>query len=111
MRKSVFGLSENVASMLCYVGMFFTGIVILVMEKENKTVRFHALQSILWFMVLSIASMVAGWLPLIRGPLSSLIWLVTVVSWALLMYMAFVGRKFKIPIVGDAVEAQIDKVG
>ena len=111
MRKSVFGLSENVASMLCYVGLLFSGIVILVMEKENKTVRFHALQSVLWFMLLNVASFAIRFLPIIRGPLSSLLWLVTVVSWAFLMYMAYMGKKFKMPLVGDAVELQINKMG
>ena len=108
-KKSVFGLDENVAGALCYALLFFSGIVILIMEKENKTVRFHALQSTLWFIALSVVSTVAGWIPLLRGPLGSLIWLVTLVSWAFLMYSAFVGKKFKIPMIGDVVEAQIGK--
>ena len=105
--KSVFGLNENVASLLCYAGFFFSGIIILVMEKENRNVRFHALQSTLWFMLLGIASTVAGWLPIIRGPLGSLIWLFTVLSWLFLMYMAYMGKRYKIPMIGDTAEAQI----
>ena len=108
-KKSVFGLSENVASALCYALFFFSGIVILVMEKNNKTVRFHALQSTLWFMLLGVASTVAGWLPIIRGPLGSLLWLVTVLSWLFLMYTAFMGKRFKIPMIGDTVETQINR--
>ena len=108
-RKSVFGLNENVASVLCYAFFFFSGIFMLVMERENKTVRFHALQSTLWFMLLSVANVVAGWLPLVRGPLGSLIWLVTVLSWLFLMYNAFLGKKFKIPMIGDTVETQINR--
>ena len=108
-KKSIFGLSENVAGALCYAGFFFSGIIILVMEKENRFVRFHALQSTLWFMVLGVASTVAGWLPIIRGPLGSLIWLVTVLSWLFLIYNAFMGKQYKIPMIGDTVEAQINR--
>jgi len=107
MEKSVFGLNENVASLLCYVGLYFSGIIILVMEKNNKTVRFHALQSILWFMVLSIVGWVLGWIPLIGGLLGPVIGLLTLVSWAFLIYNAYMGKRFKIPLIGDAVETQI----
>jgi len=106
-KKSVFGLDENVASALSYALLFFSGIIILILEKENKTVRFHALQSTLWFIALGIANIIAGWIPLVGGLLGSLIGLITFVSWAFLMYNAFVGKKFKIPMIGDVVDAQI----
>ena len=108
-KKSVFGLNENLAGVLCYAGFFFSGVIILVMEKENRNVRFHALQSTLWFMLLGVARTVAGWLPIIRGPLGSLIGIVTVLSWLLLMYFAFVGRRFKIPMIGEVAEAQVNR--
>ena len=108
-KKSIFGLNENLASVLCYAGFFFSGVIILVMEKENRTVRFHALQSVLWFMLLGVASTVAGWIPIIRGPLGSAIGLVTILSWLFLMYTAFVGKKFKIPMIGEVVDAQINR--
>lgn len=106
-KKSVFGLDENVASALCYALAFLSGIVILIMEKENKTVRFHALQSTLWFIALLVLSTVAGWIPFLGGLLSSILGLISFASWVFLMYSAFVGKKFKIPMIGDVVEAQI----
>ena len=108
-KKSVFGLDENVASLLCYALAFISGIVILVMEKENKTVRFHALQSTLWFVALWIVTTVAGWIPLFGGLLSYLLGLLSFASWIFLMYSAFVGKRFKIPMIGDIAEAQIEK--
>lgn len=111
-KKSVFGLDENVAGMLSYALFFFSGVVVLVMEKENKFVRFHALQSILWFVFLSIVSQLARfllWIPLLGGLLANVIWLVTVLSWIYLMYMAFTGKKFKIPMIGDVAEAQVNR--
>ena len=108
-KKSVFGLNENVAAALSYLLGFFSGIVILVMEKENNFVRFHALQSTLWFMVLSIVMGIAVRLPIIGGLADSISWLVFVVPGAFLMFNAFMGRKFKIPMIGAAAEAQIDR--
>src|SRR5689334_17289909 len=52
------GLSANVAGALSYLLGFITGIVFLVLEKQNRFVRFHAAQSIavsVAIIVLSIA--------------------------------------------------------
>ena len=103
MNKSVFGLNENVAGLLCYVLGFFSGIVILIMERENKFVRFHALQSTLWFVLLSILNWIVGGLAII----GTLLAVVTIASWAFLMYQAYNGEKFKIPMIGDAVEKHV----
>ena len=48
-KTTALGVSENVASLLTYVLGWITGIVFLLVEKENKTVRFHAWQSIAVF--------------------------------------------------------------
>lgn len=109
MKKSVFGLDENIAGLLCYVLGFISGIVVLVMEKENQFVRFHALQSIIWFVLLAIAGRILGWLPLIGGLLGGLVSIIVIASWLFLMYNAYMGKKFKIPMIGDAVEKQLSK--
>ena len=54
MVKATFGLEENVASAACYLLTWVTGIIFFLMEKDNKTVRFHAMQSILTFLPLMI---------------------------------------------------------
>jgi len=54
MAKSSMNLEENVAGALCYVIVWITGIIFFFLEKENKTVRFHAMQSILTFLPLTI---------------------------------------------------------
>ena len=103
--KSSTGLAENIAGLLCYAGIWVTGIIFLVIEKENKTVRFHALQSTIWFGALSIISAVLGWLPVIG-------WIfpvISLVSWIYLMFCAYSDKKFKIPVLGDVVEQQINK--
>jgi len=123
--KTSLGLDENIASVLAYVLAWITGIIFYFIEKENKTVRFHALQSILTFLPLSILGWLFGWLgapKVTYGPyaqygqyyytpgiapliwLSWIIWIVTLVLWIFLIYKAYNGEKFKVPFIGDIAE-------
>ena len=56
MEKSSTGLAENVAGLLCYVLGWVSGLVFILIEKENRFVRFHAIQSIYVFGVITIDS-------------------------------------------------------
>ncbi|GHV41263.1 membrane protein [Clostridia bacterium] len=112
MKKSIWGLSENVVSGLSYVFGWVSGLVAFVLERDSKVVRYNALQSVIWFGGLSIAGVIAkllAWIPL-AGPL--LVWVIGTVgtiSWFVLVISAFTGRTVKIPIIGDAVETTINK--
>lgn len=106
-RTTALGIDENIEGLLCYVLGFVTGILFLVLEKENKFVRFHAMQSTATFIILFVVSIVFGIIPFIGWVISSLIWVLTVVLWLLLMYEAYKGEKYKLPVVGDFAESQI----
>jgi len=110
-KKSVFGLDENIAGLLCYLLGFISGIIILILERENKFVRFHALQSTIWFILLAIVNwvvgLILGWIPLIGGLITGAITLLIVASAIFLMYNAYMGNRFKIPVIGDVVEGQL----
>lgn len=108
MAKTGLGLEENIESALCYVLGWVTGIVFYLLEKENKTVKFHAVQSILTFLPLTIIIWVlsAFWF---FWSLYFLIWIVDLIMfilWIVLIIKAFQGEKFKLPIVGDIAENQ-----
>jgi len=45
--KSSTGMQPNVAGLLCYLAGWITGLIFYLIEKENKFVRFHAMQSII----------------------------------------------------------------
>lgn len=45
---------ENMKRLLCYLGFWVTGIIFLVIEKRDRLVRFHAMQSLVTFGVLNI---------------------------------------------------------
>jgi uncharacterized membrane protein len=108
-RKTVMGIDENIEGLLCYLLGWITGIIFLVLEKENKFVRFHAMQSLATFLVFFIVSMIVGMIPFVGWFFSTLIWIVTVILWLFLMYKAFKGEHYKLPIVGDFAEQQTNK--
>jgi uncharacterized membrane protein len=105
--KTSVGLEPNVASLLCYAVGWITGIVFFILEKENKLVRFHALQSIIVFGTLCIASTIFGWIPLIGGFIAAVIGITAFILWIVLMVKAYQGEKYKIPLAGDFAEKQV----
>ena len=115
MKKSLFGLEENHVSALSYVLTFVTGLIVLVLEKENKNVRFHAMQSTLLglaAMILNFALRILSIIPLL-GILASLAnSLVGIALVAAVIYMilnALKGQTLKLPIIGDIAWEQVNK--
>lgn len=114
------GLAPNVAATLAYVAGFITGIIFLMIEKENKEVRFHAWQSIFLnvaIFVLQIAASIlvfvfgniAGFLAALISFASTLILLAALVFWIICMIKAYRLEHYKVPIIGDMAEAQAAK--
>ena len=104
MAKTSTGLDENIAGLLCYVLGWVSGLVFFLIEKENKFVRFHALQSIIVFGVLFLAGLIISWIPIIGGVIGSLISVLALVLWIVLMIKAYQGEKFKLPWAGNLAE-------
>ena len=105
MEKTASGHDENVAGALTYGLGWITGLFFLVTESHNRFVRFHAFQSVILFGSLSIAWFVfmsippIGWFLafVVIPPLSAVLWL-------LLMFKAYQGEKFKVPVAGEMAE-------
>ncbi|SFL95322.1 Uncharacterized membrane protein [Gracilibacillus orientalis] len=107
--KTSTGLDQNVAGLLTYVLGFITGIIFLLLEKDNRFVRFHALQSTFIFVALIVVNTVLGMIPLLGWLVSILILPLTAVLWIVLMIKAYQGHYFKLPWIGDMVDQQLDK--
>lgn len=105
-KKTVLGVEENIEAALCYILWFVTGILFLIVEKDSKFVRFHALQSIATFVPLYILSALIPLLgnPFITVPLSILLSIASLALWVLLIYNAYRGEKYKLPVVGEIAE-------
>lgn len=104
MEKTSTGLSENVAGVLCYILIFISGIVFLVIEPENKTVRFHAFQSIIVFSALFVISLIFNPIPLVGWAITWLASLIGFVLWIYLIVMASQGKKYKLRWAGNLAE-------
>ena len=106
------GMDAKTAAGLSYLGIWITGLIFFLMEKQNRFVRFHAMQSILFFggltvlnIILRIASGFApDFLALALVCLSILVGLASLVGWIVLMINGFQGKYFKLPIIGDYAE-------
>ncbi len=83
----------------------------LLIEKDNKFVRFHAMQSVVVFVPITIAWVVFGFIPVVHGILNLLLSLISLVLWLVLMYQAFQGNYFKLPKAGDYAETQLKNMG
>jgi len=104
MAKTSMGLEENIAGLLTYVLGWITGLVFFLIEKENKFVRFHAMQSIIVFGSLTVVSYVLSFIPFIGGIISVLLSILALILWIVLMIKAYQGQKYKLPWAGDMAE-------
>ncbi|MDW0115943.1 DUF4870 domain-containing protein [Sporosarcina thermotolerans] len=106
--KTSIGLTENVGGMLCYI--FIIGIVFLIIEKENRFIRFHALQAVFTALAIFLIGIVLGFIPIIGFMISLLLGPLSFVLMIFLMYQAYKGNYFKLPFIGDLVENQLNNV-
>jgi uncharacterized membrane protein len=117
------GLEENVVAAVCYLGFVLTGILFLVIEpyNHNPTIRFHAFQSIFFWLaviigglVLSAISFIILALPFVGWIVSFLLslayWLGAVVLWVYLMYKAYNRERVVLPVIGPLAEKQAQSV-
>ena len=98
------GLQENVAGLLCYILGWITGIVFLIIEPKNKTIRFHAFQSILVFGTVSVIFMIFGWIPILNIIIYAVVGTAAFIAWIALMVPASQEKKYKVPIAGELAE-------
>lgn len=114
------GLTSNVAGALAYILGFITGIIFLLLEqyKNDRFVRFHAMQSIFysvaciafgiaWGILWGALFTIAGSLSLVLTPVWLLIRLAMFVYWLFLMYQAYSNREYRIPFIGDLAAKQV----
>jgi uncharacterized membrane protein len=112
------GLSDNTAGGLSYVTII-PAILFLVMEpyKKSSYVRYHSWQSILLFVGAFAVNIVLGFLlifallfsprlHLVARRVIELFWFVV---WIACVVNAAIGRRFKLPVIGELAEQQAEK--
>ena len=120
--KSSIGLEGNVASAIGYpIGLL--ALILIFVEKENRFVRFHAIQSVLYavgatalMVVFMIVSMILGFvavavsesLGLVVGLLAMLLYFAVILAYLggliFAAVKAYQGQWFKLPVVGNFAE-------
>nr|BBH93888.1 hypothetical protein KTA_20870 [Thermogemmatispora argillosa] len=111
------GLPAPVAAALAYALFWLSGLIIFLTEKRNRFVRFHAMQSLILFGLITVVIMalrLMGFIPVIgvvAGFLADLIQVVSVLGWAALIVLTFLGRHIRLPVVGDYAERYSNPAG
>ena len=109
-------MTDNVAGALCYALGLITGIIFLVLQpyNQNKTIRFHAFQSIflnvaailvsfVFTFIIGIFHFLGALFGLFLGPL---IWLAFFILWLYMLLSTYQGKKVVLPIIGPLAEQQ-----
>jgi uncharacterized membrane protein len=105
-KMAAFGLPQNTAAALTYVLGWLTGLVFLLVEKDNRVIRFHAMQSVMFFGALTVLSFV----PVIGWLLSPLLMILAFIVWLVSIYKAYNGEMLELPVVGKLAKKQLDKM-
>jgi uncharacterized membrane protein len=103
--KTVTGLPRNTEAALTYVLGWLTGIIFLLMSKD-KSIRFHAMQSIITFGIITIVVMI----PVVGWVISPLAMIVGFVLWLVLIFKAYQGEEFILPVIGEFAKKQLARM-
>lgn len=119
-RMTSLGLNIRLERMLAYAFGWLSGIILFFVER-NRSVRWHAAQSMITFgtlsvvmFVVSILKMMLGSIPLLGvltnfglGLLLSVLWWATIILWAWLLIMAGLqsedGQDYRLPFISEWV--------
>lgn len=121
-QKSALGLEGNITAVIGYI-IGIVALVLIFIEKDNKFVRFHALQSVLWAVICVVGiiavAIVGTILTLVLGQVSSglgtIVGLLTMLiyiglllaMWGGLIFAAikaYGGTEFKLPVAGNLAQ-------
>jgi uncharacterized membrane protein len=105
------GLSPNTAGVLCYVGIWISGIIFFVLEQKNRFVRFHAAQSIVVFGTITVAGVILGLIPVVGDAFSTIIGIIGFIVWIIMIVKASSGEWYKLPWAGDVAEKMVASSG
>jgi len=98
------GLPYNIASFLCYLGMWVSGIIFLVLEQKDNRIRFHAAQSIVTFSIFFMLGTMLRFVPVVGWLLAASVGIAIFILWIVLMVKAYCGECYRLPVAADLAE-------
>jgi uncharacterized membrane protein len=105
--RSSLNMNENGAALLAYLFGWLSGLILFLLEKESRFVRFHALQSLVFFGAMSLILGVLGRIPAIGWVFAIVGGIISFAFWIIGMIKAYRGELYRFPIVGDFAARQI----
>ena len=105
--RSSLNMSENVAALIAYLFGWLSGLIIFIVEKESRFVRFYALQSLVFFGGMSLILGVLGRIPVVGWAFAIAGGILTFGFWIIGMIKAYRGELYRFPVVGDFAARQI----
>jgi uncharacterized membrane protein len=116
------GLRPNTAAALAYLAGPFSGVLLLMAERTNRRVRFHAYQSLLalgGLGLLAILLLAGAFLGLLVSPsaFTILYWLAFIagagwlVLWAVSLVMVLTGRHWRLPLIAPIAARRAKRAG
>lgn len=99
--KSSTGLDENIAAMISGIFGWVSGLVFFFIESDSKYVKFHAMQNVIAFAILTVAGSILPRLPLIGGLLGTIIGLGTFAYWIIMIIKTLQAEWVEIPYLSD----------
>ena len=104
-------MEPKLAALLAYSLGLITGIIFYILGQNNRLVRFHAMQSIVVFgfiTLLWIISPALIFMPVLGSFVRMIVYpilsIASIILWAMLMYKAYSGEYYKLPIAGEIAE-------
>ena len=92
--------NDNIMAALAYLLGFVSGIIIYLIEKDkpdkSRFVMFHAVQAI----ILGLVWFIISYVPIIGQ-------LVVFITWVFMMYKAYTGEEYHLPVIGDYADKYI----
>lgn len=114
--KTTTGIEPNVAAMLSYLFLGLGGLIFYLTEKENKFVRFAAMQSIVLgvsllalqivYTVILMPFALLG-LGIIFRLIATVISLGVLAIWIMLMIKSYNGKEWELPIIGKIARSAV----
>jgi uncharacterized membrane protein len=98
------GVDANLLGLLAYLFGIVSGVLILVLEKRHREVRFHAAQSIVVSIAVIILSLISGLLVFVPGlgaVVGAVVWIGSLVLWIYLLIQGYRLNHVELPVLGD----------
>jgi uncharacterized membrane protein len=96
--------NARLLAIAAYLGGLMTGVIVLTVEKRDRFVRFHAMQSVVTFGTVLVAYLALTSLPVVGTLLVVPLRVGVVFLWLVLMLKAWSGESYKLPWAGDLAE-------